>query len=93
MGMKYTFAGMVGKENLSTNLKTGEWRSRFPFHMMDKCKHCMLCVAYCPEGTIKHTTDAKLTHIDYDFCKGCGVCAKVCPFGAIEMKPEEEREV
>ena len=69
----------------STQVKTGAWKNKFPVHSDEKCKNCMLCVPYCPEGCI-YQKDGKLDKIDLEYCKGCGICAKVCPFKAIEMK-------
>lgn len=69
----------------SAQVKTGAWKNKFPVHSDEKCKNCMLCVPYCPEGCI-YQKDGKLDKIDLDYCKGCGICAKVCPFKAIEMK-------
>ncbi|MNI50117.1 Pyruvate synthase subunit PorD [compost metagenome] len=88
MSKKFSLAGMITEDGNSLNLRTGDWRSRYPVHLKDKCKNCMLCVVYCPEGCIRHTKDAILEGMDLDYCKGCGVCAKVCPFKAIEMKSE-----
>lgn len=69
----------------SVEVKTGAWKNKFPVHLDEKCKNCMLCVPYCPEGCI-YQKDGKLDKIDLDYCKGCGICAKTCPFKAIEMK-------
>lgn len=69
----------------SLDIKTGAWKSREPIHIKEKCKNCMLCVSYCPEGCI-YQKDGILTEINLDYCKGCGICKNACPFGAIEMK-------
>lgn len=69
----------------SLDFRTGDWKNKTPIHLKDKCKHCMMCVPYCPEDCILHEND-KLLGFNLDYCKGCGVCAKVCPFDAIEMK-------
>ena len=55
----------------------------------DDCKHCMLCVLYCPDSSIpvKHN---KRRDFDLVHCKGCGICAKVCPFNAIEFVKEDK---
>ena len=73
----------------SLKIKTGSWKNRYPVHLNDKCKNCLMCVPYCPEGCI-YQKDGILTKIDLDYCKGCGICAKVCPFKAIEMKDTKE---
>lgn len=68
----------------SEDFKTGDWRSRKPIFLEEKCKQCMLCVPTCPDSAIP-VKDGKRTDFDYDYCKGCGVCARACPFAAIEM--------
>lgn len=75
----------------SLKVKTGAWKNRYPEHSKEKCKNCMLCVPYCPEGCINQK-EGILTDINLDYCKGCGICAKVCPFKAIEMKNLNEKE-
>ena len=69
----------------SVEVKTGAWKNKKPIHLKDKCKNCMFCVAYCPEGCI-YQKDGILTEIDLDYCKGCGICKNVCPFNAIDME-------
>lgn len=90
MKKNYALGGTITEAGNSIKVKTGEWRNNRPIHKKDMCKNCMLCVVYCPENCIKHTNNAILEGIDYDYCKGCGVCAKVCPFKAIEMISEPE---
>ena len=79
------------KDGNAIKFKTGSWRNKTPIHNKEKCKNCMLCVAYCPDNCIKQK-DGILTDIDLDYCKGCGVCSKVCPFKAIDMT-ETKKEV
>jgi len=76
------------KDGNSIEVKTGDWKNRRPIHLKDKCKHCMMCVPYCPENCIIQENNIMLG-FDLDYCKGCGVCAQVCPFKAIEMKIED----
>lgn len=64
--------------------KNAGWRNVTPVIDSEKCKNCLQCYMYCPDGVIfkkEHVVD-----IDYDFCKGCGICSKICSFGAIKMK-------
>lgn len=75
----------------SIDVKTGSWKNKYPIHSKEKCKNCMLCVPYCPEGCI-YQKDNILENIDLEYCKGCGICAKVCPFKAIEMKDCNDKE-
>ena len=65
--------------------ETGEWRVNTPVLDADKCKHCLLCVPYCPDSSIP-VENGKRLDFDYAHCKGCGICVKACPFGAITMK-------
>ena len=69
--------------------KTGEWRSKTPEWIEEKCKQCLLCAPVCPDSCIP-VKDGKRGDFDFDHCKGCGICAKACPFGAIEMRRGEK---
>ena len=68
--------------------KTGEWRSKTPVWLEEKCKQCVLCAPFCPDACIP-VSDGKRGEFDYDHCKGCGICIKACPFNAIEWKEDE----
>ncbi len=70
-------------------VNTGEWRVLCPVLDMEKCRHCMLCVPFCPDSSIP-VEDGKRLDFDYMHCKGCGICAEVCPFDAISMVSEEK---
>ncbi len=91
MDKEFGRGAAILKDGNSVKVKTGDWKVRFPDHSKEKCKNCMMCVPYCPEGCIMQK-DNILEGIDYDYCKGCGVCAKVCPFNAIEMKELEKED-
>lgn len=69
----------------SKQFMTGEWRTNTPVIDEDNCRHCLLCVPYCPDSCIT-VKDGKRQAIDYDHCKGCGICVAACPFHAITMK-------
>lgn len=69
----------------SRQFHTGEWRTNTPVWDAEKCKHCLLCVPYCPDSSIP-VSGGKRQDFDLDHCKGCGICAKACPFTAITMK-------
>ncbi len=64
--------------------KNAGWRNMTPVIDREKCKNCLQCYLYCPDGVIRK--DGSAVAIDYDFCKGCGICAKICGFDAITMK-------
>ena len=68
---------------------TGDWRINLPIYHEEKCKHCMLCIPYCPDSSIP-VKDGKRGDFDLMHCKGCGICYKVCPFKAIDLIKEEK---
>jgi pyruvate ferredoxin oxidoreductase delta subunit len=84
-----TPGGEIYEGGTSRLTKTGEWRSDVPIWQPKNCKQCLLCVPYCPDGSIP-VQGGKRLDFDYDYCKGCGICATVCPFDAIEMEKEEK---
>ena len=71
--------------------KTGEWRSRKPKWIKNRCKQCLLCVPFCPDSSIPVSEDRR-DEFDFDHCKGCGICIKACPFNAIEWEPSTVHE-
>lgn len=73
----------------SKMVNTGDWRTMVPVLLTDKCKHCLLCVPFCPDSSIP-VKDGKRGEFDLMHCKGCGICYKVCPFNAIEFVREEK---
>ncbi|OYT35226.1 MAG: pyruvate synthase [Candidatus Aenigmarchaeota archaeon ex4484_52] len=82
-----------GITNPGTTLenKTGLWRSKRPVWDKEKCKHCMICVNFCPDMAIptkKENNKLKRIETNFDYCKGCGICATECPFNAIKMIDE-----
>jgi len=71
---------------LSTEFKTGDWRTFRPVIDQSKCVKCLICWVYCPDMAIQW--DGEKVSVNYDYCKGCGICAKECPRKAIEMIQE-----
>jgi pyruvate ferredoxin oxidoreductase delta subunit len=81
--------GMIIEAGSSAKFKTGDWKSYRPIWDKEKCTHCMICPAYCPEDCIP-TKQGKRMETDLEYCKGCGICAEVCPVKCITMKEEGE---
>lgn len=82
-----TPGGEIYQGGTSRLTRTGDWRSDVPIWDGDKCKHCMLCVPFCPDSSIP-VVGGRREDFDFDHCKGCGICQKICPFDAIQMKKE-----
>lgn len=81
-----TLGGTIYDAANSEEFTTGDWRSRKPIFLSDKCKQCGLCVPTCPDSAIPVDENGNRGDFNYDYCKGCGVCSKACPFGAIAME-------
>ena len=81
-----TLGGTIYDAGNAQEFKTGDWRSKRPVFLEEKCKQCGLCVPTCPDSAIPVDEEGKRKDFNYDYCKGCGVCMKACPFGAIEME-------
>lgn len=79
-----TPGGEIYEPGTARNFNTGTWRTDTPVFDGDACKHCMLCVPFCPDSSIQ-VKDGKRQNFDYMHCKGCGICENVCPFKAITM--------
>lgn len=84
-----TPGGTIYTSGNANDFKTGDWRSKKPIWIQEKCKQCLLCVPTCPDMSIPVDKEGKRTDFDYDHCKGCGVCVNVCPFKAIDFVDEE----
>ncbi len=58
----------------------------------EKCKGCLLCLSFCPQGLIKKSKKLNLRSLNYvEFdpqgeCLGCLQCAVVCPECCIEIR-------
>lgn len=77
--------GIIKNVPTSPNFKTGDWKSKQPKFIKEKCTNCLLCWLYCPDSVIE-VKDGKVCKFHLDFCKGCGICSEVCPASAIEME-------
>lgn len=59
-------------------------------NMSRKCTGCQLCVAKCPNGVLRPSTDLATfmqPHMSFErgYCRPeCNACSQVCPAGAIE---------
>ncbi|MEG0829878.1 MAG: 4Fe-4S binding protein [Anaerovoracaceae bacterium] len=82
-----TIGAEIVESATSKMVNTGEWRVMTPVFREDKCKHCMLCIPYCPDSSIP-VKDGKRLDFDFEHCKGCGICVEVCPFDAIDFVKE-----
>ena len=50
----------------------------------DRCKGCYLCIANCPNGLIKVSSEmnqkgVKPAYFSGGKCTGCAMCAVICP--------------
>lgn len=80
-----TPGGEIYEPGTALAVNTGAWRTNTPIWKKELCKHCMLCIPFCPDSALP-VKDGKLLGIDYMHCKGCGICKTVCQFLAIEME-------
>jgi len=78
----------VAKPKAGAGGKTGTWRTFRPVIDRSRCTNCLLCWAYCPEGSIERTPNDSI-ELSLDYCKGCGICAHECRVKAIAMQREE----
>ena len=69
--------------------KNSGWRNLRHVVNFQKCKGCLQCYLYCPDGVISRDKVNGKIQIDYDFCKGCGICSKICKFNSIKMEEEK----
>jgi pyruvate ferredoxin oxidoreductase gamma subunit len=79
-------ASVASSPNTPTR-KTGDWRVRRPVIDLERCTHCWICFANCPDGAITLGA-ADTPQIDYGVCKGSLICAEECPIDAIETPRE-----
>jgi len=57
----------------------------------DRCKGCLLCISFCPKGSIKKSKELNKLGVNFvefkdsDECLGCMMCAVICPDCCIEV--------
>jgi len=57
----------------------------------DKCKGCLLCISFCPKGSIKKSKGLNKLGVNFVElqdsyeCLGCMMCAIICPDCCIEV--------
>jgi len=81
--------GGIAKAGAMSKLNTGSWRTYVPMTDLEKCTHCMICWAVCPDSAVM-VEDGKKVGTNLQHCKGCGICATECPVDAIVMKLESD---
>lgn len=55
-----------------------------PIHVYTKwCKHCGICIAFCPKGVFTIGKDGEPIVAYPEKCINCGLCAMLCPDFAI----------
>lgn len=82
--------GVIPDAGNSRQYHTGGWGKATPKIDYEKCKLCMLCWWFCPDGVFS-INDGRV-QINLDYCKACGICARECPpnFNAITMASKKE---
>ena len=84
---------LIPEAGTTAKVRTGDWRAYKPILDQGKCRRCLICWIYCPDGAIRVVGEpgkVERVEIDYYYCKGCGICAVECPVKAITMVPEGE---
>ena len=85
-----TMGGTIYTPGNAQNFETGDWRSKKPKYLKEKCKQCLLCVPTCPDNAIPVNSEGKREDFNFSACKGCLVCKNACPFKAIAEEGEDE---
>jgi len=82
-------AGIIPYAGNAESYETGDWRSKRPVWIKEKCVHCLMCWRFCPDSAIV-PENGKFKEFDYHHCKGCGICVNVCPTKAIDFIGEDD---
>lgn len=91
------FADVTPKQNPERTEKLVPFGSRGVKDFYKRCTACQLCVAACPNGVLRPSTDLKhLMQPEMGFENGycrpeCTACSSVCPAGAILPISKEEK--
>ena len=78
-----TPGGEIYEPGTARAFNTGTWRTHTPVFHADACKHCMLCVPFCPDSAIPVKDGKRLDSITCTV--RLWICEDVCPFPAITM--------
>lgn len=89
-----TIEKKVAPHRITPLTPPGSWSAR---HFAQHCTACQLCVAECPNGVLRPSTD--LLHLmqptmsyERGYCRPeCNRCSQVCPTGAIRPITLEEK--
>lgn len=63
-----------------------------------RCKGCGLCVLFCPQKTLRMSSELNdQGHqypevIDPALCTACGMCFRMCPDGAIQVNQDKAKQ-
>jgi NAD-dependent dihydropyrimidine dehydrogenase PreA subunit len=50
-----------------------------PVFRRDRCKHCGICVHFCPKGAIGFDAEQYPELVDPEACTACRLCEHLCP--------------
>lgn len=96
-GMDGGLAAIEGKKIPERTERLVPFGAKSVKNFYDHCTACQLCVANCPNGVLRPSTD--LGHLmqpqmqyEKGYCRPeCTKCSQVCPAGAIEAITPEEK--
>ena len=62
-----TPGGTIYTAGNAKEFKTGDWRSKKPIFIAEKCKQCGLCFPVCPDDAIPVNKEQKRDDFNYDY--------------------------
>ena len=60
-----TPGGEIYEGGTAAAFNTGTWRTNTPIFHPEACKHCMLCVPFCPDNSIPVKDGKRLEFVRY----------------------------